>query len=406
MDFSGLSRLKAKAGLTLEMKHGENWQSKIDIMGWYDASWAIKGKDDYTDEVLETYEYFYDVKDAYIQGSLTDSIDFKFGRQIVIWGKSDSIRITDVINPLDNREPGMVDIEDLRLSEVMSKLDYYFGDFGFSLIAIHEPRLQIEPAFGGDYRPSDVFGKPIPYSKFPDRIEEDWSLENTQFASSLDGHFSGWDLSFYASRVYSDRFSIKIVDKKPYRKYYMVNMAGVASNVAIGSFLLKAEMAYINNINYRSTDHKDRIDSLVGFDYVGIKDTVLSFELSDRHILDFEKQMLTLTLQEATIKGTMPDFVREDSFQAAFRASYSFDRDNANITYLASLLGGTDENGNLNGKNYDGGFQRLWITYKYNDSINLESGIIDYMAGDSDTIPFYNSIKDNDRVYAQIEYKF
>ncbi len=406
MDFSGLSRVKAKAGLTLEMKHGENWKSKIDIMGWYDASWAIKGKENYTDDVLETYEYFYDVKDAYIQGSLTDSLDIKIGRQIVIWGKSDSIRITDVINPLDNTQPGMVDIEDLRLSEVMSKLDYYFGDFDLSLIAIHEPRLQREAAFGSDYRPSDVFGAPIPYSKFPDRVEEDVSLKNTQFASSLDGHFSGWDISFYASRVYSDRFSIKKIDNKTYRKYYMINMGGVASNVALGSFLLKAESAFINNINYRSTDHKNRLDSLVGFDYMGISDSVISLEFSDRHIFDFEKEMLSMNIQQGAQQGIFPDFVREDTLQVALRGSYSFNNDNATITYLATLIGGNDENGEFNGKNYDGGFQRLWITYKYNDSINLESGVIDYIAGDSDTIPFYNSIKDNDRVYAQIEYKF
>ena len=180
MDFSGLSRARAKGGLTLEMKHGDNWRSKFDVIAWYDASWAINGRENYTQDVLDVYESFFDIKDVYVHGSLTQSLDLKFGRQVVIWGKSDSIRITDVINPLDNREAGMVDIEDLRLSEVMTRLDYYFGDWGLSGIIIHEPRLEIEAAFGSDYRPSNIFGPPIPYDNFPERVEADWTIRNTQ----------------------------------------------------------------------------------------------------------------------------------------------------------------------------------------------------------------------------------
>ena len=49
----------------------------------------------------------------------------KLGRQIVNWGRSDTVRVLDVINPLDNREPGLVDIEDLRLPVTMARVDYF-----------------------------------------------------------------------------------------------------------------------------------------------------------------------------------------------------------------------------------------------------------------------------------------
>ncbi len=400
MDFSGLSRARAKAGLTLEMKHGDNWRSKFDVIAWYDASWAINGRENYTQDVLDVYESFFDVKDAYVQGSLTQSMDLKFGRQVVIWGKSDSIRITDVINPLDNREAGMVDIEDLRLSEVMTRLDYYFGDWGLSGIIIHEPRLEIEAAFGSDYLPSNIFGPPIPYAKFPDRVEPDWSLDNTQYAMSLDGRFSGWDISYYAAHVYDNRFDIEFVNTTPVRFFDKINMIGVAGNVVSGSWLFKAESAFINDINYRSTDRKNRLDALIGFDYMGIRHTVISLELADRHIFDYEEKMLTATLQDAAAQGTFPDFVREDSIQIAFRTSYSFDHDNATVTYLLSLAGG-----NGPGDSFDGGFQRLWLDYKYTDAVSLNTGIVDYIGGDG-IIPFYRAIEDNDRVFAEIQYSF
>lgn len=397
MDFSGLSRARTKLNLALDMRHSENWKSRIEVMGWYDASWALHGRDNYTSDVLDSYEYFLDVKDAYIQGTLSNSLDIKIGRQIVIWGKSDSIRITDVINPLDIREPGMVDIEDLRLSETMTKLDYYFGDYGLSAMVIHEARLPIEPAFGSDYRPRDAFGRTVPDSVFPDRKALGWELENTQFALALDGRYEGWDLSWYLSNVINNSFfSIDKSSGVPLRSYDKINMAGVATNVVSGAWLYKAEAAYINGVTYRSvTDKKDRLDALVGLDYSGFHKTVLSFELANRHVFNYEETMLL----PATTTGRFPDYVREDSVIAALRASYTFDHDNASVNYLINMTGSSSFNFE------DGGFQRFWMDYKYSDTITFNGGIVDYLGGDG-IIPFYNAISNNDRIFAEAVYSF
>ena len=399
MDFSGLSRARTKLDLALEMKHSKNWKSRIEVMGWYDASWAIHGRENYTQDVLDTYEYFYDVKDAYIQGTLSDSVDIKIGRQVVIWGKSDSIRITDVINPLDNREPGMVDIKDLRLSETMTKLDYYFGDYGLSGIIIHEPRLQIEPAFGSDYRPRDVFGPTAPDSVFPDAYQPSWDIENTQFALSLDGRYEGWDLSWYAANVMNSRFGItKQDDGTSLRTFDKIYMVGAATNIVSGAWLYKAEAAYIMDIDYRSVEeNKNRLDSLVGIDYSGFSKTVLSVELANRHVFAYEDVMLQDTLS-GTGPKIFPDYERQDTMQVAARASYTFDHDNATLNYLISMIGASV-------KFQDGGFQRLWMDYKLNDSFTANAGVVDYIGGNG-IVPFYNAIDNNDRVYAEIVYNF
>jgi len=401
MDFRGLSRARTKLDLALEMRHSENWKSRIEVIGWYDASWAINGRTNYSDNILETYEYFYDVKDAYIQGTLSDSLDIKIGRQIVIWGKSDSIRITDVINPLDNREPGMVDIKDLRLTETMTKLDYYFGDYGLSGIIIHEPRLEIEPAFGSDYRPRDVFGPPIPDAKFPEQKQEDWALENTQFALSLDGRYEGWDLSWYAANVLNNRFGVTYEsDGTVSRTYEKMYMLGMATNIVSGAWLYKVEAAYLMDLDYRSVEeNKERLDALVGVDYSGFSKTVLSLELSDRHIFGYEDIMLTNTFLLPTVQKIIPDYVREDTVQVAARASYTFDHDNATVNYLVSMFGSSSFSFE------DGGFQRVWMDYKINDSFTVNGGLVDYLGGDGD-IPFYNAIENNDRVYAEVVYNF
>lgn len=110
--------------------------------------------------------------------------------------------------------------------------------------------------------------------------------------------------------------------------------------------------------------------------------------------------MLTMSIEEATAQNVFPDFVREDSMQVAFRTTYSFDHDNAQINYLLSLAFG-----NGAGSGFDGGFQRLWGEYKVSDSVSIEAGIVHYIAGHS-AIPFYQAVEENGRVFSEIKYSF
>jgi len=110
--------------------------------------------------------------------------------------------------------------------------------------------------------------------------------------------------------------------------------------------------------------------------------------------------MLTMSIEEAVTQNVFPDFVREDSMQMAFRSSYSFNHDNAQINYLLSLAFG-----NGVGPGFDGGFQRLWLDYKYTDAISLNAGVVHYIAGSS-LIPFYRAIGNNGRVFSEIKYSF
>jgi hypothetical protein len=127
-DYRGLSRLRGKLNLEFDAELPRNWRAHVAGYGYYDAAYALNGRDQYTDAVLEEYQSEAELGEAWLRGRLNRQTDLKLGRQIVVWGKSDNIRITDILNPLDNREPGMVDIEELRLPLTMARLDYYLGD--------------------------------------------------------------------------------------------------------------------------------------------------------------------------------------------------------------------------------------------------------------------------------------
>ena len=185
-DWRGLSSLKTELQLELDARLSDSWQLFLSGDGFHDFVYSIRGRENYSSEVLDNYETQAQLRKAYLRGRLTKKLDLKVGRQIVVWGKSDNIRVTDILNPLDLREPGLTDLEDLRLPVTMTRLDFYHGKWGISGIAVHEHRYNKMPEYGSDFYPS-------PFPPFPEE-EPSHRIENTEFAFSANGLFTGWDI--------------------------------------------------------------------------------------------------------------------------------------------------------------------------------------------------------------------
>lgn len=337
--YDGLSRLKLKGDLELRKRFDNRWQLFVSGAGYLDAAYTLNDRDTYTDEVLSEMESELELREACAQGPLLKSLDVKVGRQIVVWGKSDNLRVTDVLNPLDLREPGMTDIEDLRLPVAMAKLDYYAGPWNLSLIALPETRFSKRPPIGSDFSPGMADNETVEKSD--------------QFAASLSGHFTGWDMALYGASIYRDEF----------RDHEKITMTGLAANRALGSWLLKAEAARLQADNART-------DLLAGVEYQGFTDTTLSFE--------------------AVVRD--PE-TGESLYTYALRATRKLLNERANVNLLMMQ----------NGQNADeGGFTRLWGEYDLRDALKLKAGYVDYQGGE---MP-YEAWKNNNRVFAELKASF
>lgn len=376
-DYRGLSRLKLKLQPEVRYAISSHWDTLISASGFYDFAYRINDRDNYTSQVLDTYESELELREAYIRGTVTSAFDVTVGRQIVVWGKADSVRVVDVLNPLDFREPGMIDIEDLRLPVFMIKGDYYVGDWNLSAIAIPEIRMNKNPAYGSDFYFGDP-SKPEPQESIPDDID------NFEYALALKGRFQGWDLSFHSAYIYDDQPYIKMVNNSPTLHHARVTMAGVAGNVAIGNWMLKAELALLDGIKFSQTDETyTRTDLMLGFDYAGINDTTLSIESVTRHLLSYD----------ALLKN-MPDDTDETEGQVFFRYTGTFLREKLQLVALISLLG-------LN--THEGAFYRGSAKYELMDAMSLELGGIVYQSGDS---RLSKVVASNDRVFMDLRYSF
>ena len=364
-----ISSFKSSLFLDYEHKFENGFRVKTNAKAYYDLIYSINGTEKYSSDELDELESEIELFDAYIEGSIIDNLDIKVGRQVVIWGRSDTIRVTDILNPLDNRRPAMVDIEDLRLPVTMAKLDYFIGDWRVTPMAILEQRFSKNPPYGSAFSPAPVV------------LPKDRDYDDVTYALSIGGEFSGWDINFYGAEIYND---VGVVNPTLYIQHDKIKMYGMALNIITGSWLFKSEMAYFDGLKYGSTPDKsfNRADFLVGFEYKGIADTLISYDFAIRAFEDYDDRLLNEfnPLEEKTYQNALR--VSSDLFNATLTANY-----------LISLYGKSLD---------EGGFQRLWFKYQISDGINANFGVVDYIGGSK----IFDNIEDNDLVYADISYSF
>ena len=362
-----LSSLKTLVDVIGEYKLDNGNKINGNLKGYHDFIYNL------SDRVEPSgYKNEINLNELNIEGSINPSLDFKVGRQIVVWGKSDSIRVTDILNPLDNRTPGLVDIKNLRLGKVMSKLDYYIHEFNFSAIALHENRYTKNATYGSDFKTTVDKQSNTPSN----------SIDNTGIAFSLTGAFEGYDLGVYFANTYVDKAylenNILQYDNKS-------KMLGLAYNKVIDNYLLKLETAHFDQIKYNGvTDAKARTDVLLGVEYNGITDGSLSYEIALRKIHDYSN---AINIQSNGYK-------EEQEYQQALRFNQTYLNQTLDLNAVVSVFGERAQ---------DGGSARVSLDYALDDQTSASGGIINYIGGDNAAIDAY---KDNDRIFAKMSYLF
>jgi hypothetical protein len=416
-DWQGVSRLRTRLNLELDMDLPFEWKSRVSGFGYYDFAYLINGRSNFTREVKDEYEWEVDFNEVWVQGELLDDVDLKVGRQVVNWGRSDNLRVTDILNPVDIREPGLVDIEDLRRTVTMVKADYFWDRWAFSAIAIPEIRFNLSPVFGNDFFSATSSLGTVGFALLREEIPS-ISLANTEWALSATGIYSGWDMSLYFARHWRDQaylhpnFAV-IPGPGPgdppsasfagsELRHSRLWMVGAGANYTVGSWLFKSEIAWQDGIDYAistpvdltpfggqgivdipvDTVEKSRLDFMAGVEYYGITDTNISIEVANRHIFGFREDMRPLF------------GLQENSLETSIRLSRTFLRERLELACVAVIFGLYAQ---------DGSIVRLEGRYDVIDALELSGGIVFYQKGDP--VPF-DTIKRNDRVFFEVKYSF
>jgi hypothetical protein len=431
--FGNLQRLRLRGDLQLDLDLPFDWKGRAQGFVFYDYAFVIHGKSNYTEAVLDEYEFWGEVLDLWVQGSVTSWLDLKLGRQVVNWGRSDTLRVTDVLNSLNNREPGLTDIENLRLPSTMIKADAYWGPWSFTAIVIPEIRFDYDPPPGNDFFPFISFADippPLPpltqelVSEFlaqggggsvsiprsaTQRVDQ-WG-SNPEYAGSVTGIFSGWDLSLYVARIYQNRTSsiinLPTFDTQPiFTDSDRVTMIGAGGNYTTGSWLFKAEVAWFDELDFAflvpipydlgevlrgealpyavAFDQLSRFDWMAGIEYYGLTNVTFALEFAHRYYIGYD-----------TLLQYLPNYTYEHNYEVALRISSDLMNERLHLTALGLVL--------ANNTGFMGSTIRLQASYDIRDGLTIEGGLL-YFVG-SDFVPF-DTWQDNDRLFLKLKYSF
>ena len=366
-----LAELEPELMLKARVDLGWGWQFFTDTLASHDLAPALG--DHFEDPYRSSVENEFETREVWIRKSLTPWLDLKLGRQIVAWGTSEVFRLVDVVNPTDQREFAMTDIEDIRLGQGMTRMDIYSGPWNLTLLMIHGDRTPRTPEWGSDFYLGD---EPLPA-----RVDTD--LTPPRFAGSLTGRFTGWDAGLYMARVHDHDKPYIFQDSQgnDRLKAPKINMAGLTLAKTFGNILLKSEIAFLDGLRFSQAPEREfqGLDVLVGIEYSGFTNTTVTFEMVNRHILSLDADLMS-TLER----------MEKSHVESALRLTKDFKNDTIHLTFVAGFMGATGQLGT---------FQRVQVEIDWSDTLFLEFGGILYHNGDS---RLFERIKDNDRIFLSI----
>lgn len=373
----GLTSFKPWLALVMDAKLNKDWSAKISGWAFYDFSYTIQGRNNYSSEMLNSYEHEVELGESFIRGRLTNHLDITFGRQVAVWGKADFFRVADILNPIDNRERGLDNLEFRRLPVLLTKLDTFAGDWHTSGIITHEIRHNKDPVYGSDWYPYD----------FPAPSREDVSnnLGNSSLGLSAGRSYPGYDIAFYLGYYLKELDIVGLSPETPERLNSRLFMIAAAAEKAQGHWLFKIETAYVDGLEYYAIpdESMSRFDLLLGTDYTGFVNTRFSLEIVNRYLFNLDSN---IAKQDNT-----PD---RDEFVWAFRVARSYLRDKVELSLL-SYVGGLDFT--------QGSAQNLSLKYEINDQTTFSTGFIFVQSGDN---YFMENVGKNDKVFLKLKYIF
>ncbi len=447
--------LKFENKVKLEIKYDQSF-------GPYSFSFFTSGEayyDPYTPEAESDFVYtdgnFQSrLRDAYIDIS-HDSYDFdmRIGKQVVAWGNSDGMPITDIVTPLNLSEFIIPDWEDIRIAIPLVKLNYYLGDYVFEGIYIPkfypnematEGSWQLKPSLEEFERKTDFFNGGIRVTEiYPDKSDE------YEFGFKLSGFLFDTDFSVMFLQTYEDILTPVMppsmqLDFDPdtpaiYTEitYNHVNMYGFTVSRPLSSFVVRSEAAFYKGKKFPSMKtldvysivdgleliddieaaggmyEKDYLHYMIGADYSGLKGFVISGQFEQKYIFDFDRDEELRNM--IPLQKLVVDFDENNAIDEVVKLGAKISSDAALLKETENSMTLIVQKGdeiqdtffaqvvfmkNLTFHDY---LIKLTIGYSFHEGVWLYFGY-NMLEGDDDTA--FGIFDENDNIFVKLKYSF
>jgi hypothetical protein len=265
---------------------------------------------------------------------------WRVGKQQVVWGQSDGLKVLDQVNPQNYSEFILDDFDDSRIPLWMVNLELPFGDDTLQFLWIPDASTHELSERNSPFQltskqlvpkpPLDSQGKPaIPVSfnerQDPNKFWEDSDV-GVRYSMFTD---SAWDITFnylyhyqdlpvLYQQLVGDSAAMMHIEISPvFERSHLIG--GTLSN-AFGDFTVRTEWGYStdtyfvsNNLASNGIENSSELITVVGLDYQGISDMFISFQWFHSHLFDYESaivrdendQSITLLIQHDFMNETL-----------------------------------------------------------------------------------------------------
>lgn len=382
-----LDKMQNRVDLQPEAILSDRWEFRSRFLAWYDAATDIEASNttDYTPTIQDYYRTYSEVKEAYFLYA-GDAFDLRLGQQQIVWGKTDGLRLLDVVNPLNMQEFLLDDFLDSRMGLVAARLNYYAGIGG------HEHEFEF--LFIPDAKPSEfapagsrwAYNMPTPPAGVNLNIGQgnkpSFGLSDAEYGAAWRANLDGWDVSLNWFQGWKDTPAIQaslspgLLTLTPI--YQRMDTLGGSLSNAFGAFVIRSELAVnLNEVIATSVQVSEATtwNAAVGLDY-NANNWFISGQVFARHVQGWVPEMI-----EAQNSGFVTLLISTD---------YMNDKLKPEMIALFSYADGST-------------MVRPKVSYEFSDAITGRVGL-DMFTGDN--TDFFGQFATNDRLYTEVEYTF
>jgi len=326
-----------------------------------------------------------ELREAYLSWA-KKGLDLRLGRQIVVWGVADALRVTDCVSPFDYTEFLAQDYDDIRMPVNVLRAKYTWKSFTMEALCCPVADFFNLPVDKDNPWSLTLQSVTMPYEIDLETGKPEKRFRNMEYGGRVCVNLSGIDFSVCGLRTWNkmpamsvmlsdDRQSLFV--KGVYRR---MTMLGADCSVPAGRFVFRGETAcYLGEAQGADigmqVKGRDVLNALIGIDWYPGKDWNVSTQYCHKYVsggLDGLSVMRNSGLATARVsKELMQNMLKLSTF-----------------AYVDVTYGGV--------------FNRLSASYSLTDQIEITAGY-DYFHADKGQFAMYSK---NSEVWMKMKYSF
>ena len=228
-----------------------------------------------------------EIREFFLEGEFKQSY-LTIGKQQIVWGKSDGLKVLDIVNPQSFNEFILDDYENSRIPLWALNVEQTWGDWDMQFIWIPDKTYHALPKQGAPFAFSskDIVPAAPPgvNVQLNDADRPDRFLADSDAGIKASTFIGGWDISFNYLYQYNNLAvlyqDISLLPSGALvtvnQEYERTHVIGGSFSNAFGNMVVRGELGYFTdhyfiskNIEQRGIDDSPELSYVLGLDWTG-----------------------------------------------------------------------------------------------------------------------------------------